>query len=363
MKNISVLIKPASSLCNLRCRYCFYIDESEKREEASHGVMSEEMMDCLIERIAEALHQEGVANISFQGGEPTVAGLDYFRHFVSKMQEYPQIEVHYSLQTNGTLLNEEWSAFFAEHRFLIGVSLDGYESNMNDFRYDIQKIGVYTKVMRGIDFLEKANVEYNILTVVTKNLARHGKALVGFYRSHKFRYVQLIPCLPPLDATQEDDMSLTPELYDTFYLDFFREWKKLVLKGEVISVNLFENLMSMLYGYPPYQCGMIGKCIPQYVIESNGDVYPCDFYCLDEYRLGNIQKSSFEELRGNAGTFLATSTCTKKPCESCRFVNMCNGGCRRQNVCYLDEDTCAYQKVLLKILPELYELLQRKKVQ
>ncbi len=363
MKSISVLIKPASSLCNLRCRYCFYIDESEKREEASHGVMLEEMTDRLIERIAEALLQEGVANISFQGGEPTVAGLDYFRHFVGKMQEYPKIEVHYSLQTNGTLLNEEWAAFFAKHQFLIGVSLDGYETNMNDFRYDIQKKGVYTKVMRGIDTLEKANVEYNILTVVTKNLAKHGKALLEFYHTHKFRYVQLIPCLPSLGSEQEDDMSLTPELYDTFYLDFFREWKKLVFKGEVISVNLFENLMGMLYGYPPYQCGMIGKCIPQYVIESNGDVYPCDFYCLDEYRLGNIQSSSFEDLKVNSEAFLNSSGCTKQPCNICRFVNMCNGGCRRQNVCYLNDSVCAYQKVLTTILPELYELLQRKKVQ
>ncbi|MDO4521109.1 MAG: radical SAM protein, partial [Erysipelotrichaceae bacterium] len=107
-KNISVMIKPASSLCNLRCRYCFYADISENREIASSGIMSEETCDTVIARIAEALGERGTANISFQGGEPTVAGLPYFVHFTEKMKEYPGIKVNYALQTNGTLIDEDW---------------------------------------------------------------------------------------------------------------------------------------------------------------------------------------------------------------------------------------------------------------
>ena len=111
----------------------------------------------------------------------------------------------------------------------------------------------------------------------------------------------------------------------------------------------------MAHGRMPYQCGMLGRCNVQYVIESNGDTYPCDFFCLDEYRLGNLHTASFEELFGTetAKTFVKESGCTKKPCETCRYTNICNGGCRRQNVCYLNEEECAYQKVLDHVLPVL----------
>ena len=356
MKNLSVLIKPASSLCNLRCRYCFYIDESQNREEENHGIMEEEVMLKLTERIAEAMEDGGQVHISFQGGEPTVAGLAYFRSFVSAMDQYRGFDISYSIQTNGTLLNEEWARFFHDHHFLVGVSLDGYESNMNQFRYDAKHKGAYLQVIQGIDLLEKYDVEYNILTVVTEELSRHPKALLQFYKSHKFKYVQLIPCLPPLN--NGDDISLKPQQYASFYIEFFRHWKKEVQKGNVISVNLFENIMAMLNGYPPYQCGMSGRCSRQTIVEANGDVYPCDFYCLDVYRLGNIMDQSLDELSKTkvAEEFIRTSACEKKICESCYFRNICHGGCRRQNICYLEDHYCAYQAVLREIVPQLMEL-------
>lgn len=356
---ISVLIKPASSACNLRCRYCFYADVSENREVASYGIMNEETVRLTAQRIDEALEHEGTANISFQGGEPTVAGLDFFRMFISVMKEYPGITVHYSIQTNGTLIDREWAEFFHENHFLTGVSLDGYQANMDAFRFDPMHKGVYYKVLAGIDALKKANAEYNILTVITADLGRHPKALFDFFRSHKFEYVQLIPCLPGLNET--DDMALTPELYRSFMTEFFDCWYKAVQKGVRMEVNLFENLLGMLQGQPPYQCGMIGRCFVQYVIESNGDVYPCDFYCLDEYRLGNLRDSSFRQLAesGQAAYFLEGSECRKAPCADCPFVDICSGGCRRQNVCYLNDEMCGYRKVLEHVLPKLDRMLQR----
>lgn len=358
-RQISVLIKPASSSCNLRCSYCFYADVSESREVRNHGNMSPETIDCLTARIDEALEHEGTANISFQGGEPTVAGLDYFRSFTQSMARFPNIMVNYSIQTNGTLLDKEWAQFFHDHHFLVGVSLDGYQTNMDRFRYDAKKKGVYYRVLAGIDELKKADVEFNILTVVTSELAAHPKALFEFYRSHKFNYVQLIPCLPGL--YESDDMALTPERYSSFYIQFFRVWREAWMRGTHISVNLFDNLAGMLGGELPYQCGMIGKCFVQYVIESNGDVYPCDFYCLDEYCLGNLKDRSFREMSesAQADSFLAGSACTKKPCESCPYLNFCHGGCRRQNVCYLTDESCAYRQALDVILPELYRMIDR----
>ena len=358
MDTISVLIKPASSSCNLRCRYCFYTDVSENRATASYQTMSEETADIVIQRIADALQLKGKANISFQGGEPTTAGLSFFEMFVQKFQAYPDIQVHYSMQTNATLINDAWAQFLHEHHFLVGVSLDGYQTNMDHYRYDVQKRGVYYQVLRGIDYLKKADVEFNILTVVTKELAQHGSSLLKFYLEHHFDYVQLIPCLPGLNET-ENEISLTPEQYASFYLDFFQAWKKAYTQGHFISVNLFENLAGMLSGVPPYQCGMLGRCSIQYVIEANGNVYPCDFYCLDEDCLGNLKEASLQQLSDSAKAkeFLASNNCMKEPCRNCSVRSYCNGGCRRQNVCYLSEESCAYQKVLLTILPQLQQML------
>ena len=173
-KTMTVLIKPASSLCNLRCRYCFYNDVSENRDMPSTGIMSENTIEVLGERIHQALgHSGGTANISFQGGEPTVAGLSFFKTFTNVMaKQHPEIKTNYSIQTNATLLDDDWAEFFYEHDFLVGVSLDGFESNMNQFRFDENHNSVYYKVLKGIDLLKKHGVDYNILTVITKDLAR-----------------------------------------------------------------------------------------------------------------------------------------------------------------------------------------------
>ncbi|MBQ6333785.1 MAG: radical SAM protein [Erysipelotrichaceae bacterium] len=360
-RQISVLIKPASSLCNLRCRYCFYHDVSENRDIASTGIMNEEVTDILIQRIAEELEEKGIANVSFQGGEPTMAGLDYFKRFVSEMGKHPEIKINYSIQTNGTMIDNEWAKFFKQYDFLVGVSLDGYQTNMDEFRYDINKRGVFYKVLRGIDELKKENVDFNILTVVTSTLAKHPDALFKFLATHHFDYVQLIPCLPGLNE-KENDMALTPELFASFYKNFFMDWNHNYLRdATTMNVNLFENIAGMLKGYPPYQCGMLGQCTSQYVIEANGDVYPCDFYCLDEHRLGNLKDLSFKQMAQSdkAKNFIQDSDCKKKPCENCKYISICNGGCKRQNVCYLKEDYCGYQEVLDLIVPYIYQYIQK----
>lgn len=355
------MIKPSSALCNLRCRYCFYMDESKNRDVPSHGLMDEETMKLLVSRISEYLDGNGTANISFQGGEPMLAGIGYFRTFIEEMKKHPDIEVHYSIQTNGTLIDEEFASFFKGNGFLVGVSLDGYEENMNRFRIGPNIENVHAKVLENIGLLKDAGVDFNILTVVTRDLAKHPRQLFEFYLSENIEYVQLIPCLPAF-GVEDDGMSLTPELYASFYKSFFKSWKKAYLKGRYINVNLFENLIAMLQGYYPYQCGMLGSCSPQQVVESNGDVFPCDFYCLDVYRMGNLKDASIEELRRSDGVkkLMAGSDCEKEICQSCRFRGICHGGCQRQNVCYLQDHCCACQEVLSEIVPELYELMRKR---
>lgn len=353
-KTITVLIKPASSLCNLRCRYCFYADVSENRHIAKTGIMDKDTIDALCCEIDRALSHNGHAYISFQGGEPTVAGIIFFRRFVNVLKQYPGITPHYSIQTNATLLDETWAQFFREENFLVGVSLDGFQSNMDMFRFDAEKQSVYYKVLQGIQLLKKHHVPFNILTVVTKDLARHPKALFDFFLSHQFDNVQLIPCLAGLGET-ENDMSLTPDLYASFFCSLFDCWKKAAERGKCIHINLFDNLVCMLKGMPPYQCGMLGRCQISYIVEANGDVYPCDFYCLDAYKLGNIHTSSFQEMKDSkeAQTFLADNDAMKEQCLTCPYMKICHGGCRRQNICWINKDTCGYRTVLQHILPIL----------
>lgn len=321
--------------------------------------MKNETIDLLISRILEVLRKDsGIVNISFQGGEPTVAGLNYFKYFVEEVNKYPCIKPNYSIQTNGTLIDDEWAKFFKENNFLIGVSLDGFKENTDKFRLDINKQGMYDEIINGIKILEKYDNNYNILTVLTRDLAKKPKELFEFYLENNFKYIQLIPCLPELDGL-DNGISLTEKEYTAFYNSFFDLWKKEVLKGNILSINLFENIAGMLQGYPPYQCGMIGKCIVQFVLESNGDVFPCDFYCLDEYKLGNIKDNSFNELfKKGLEVFVKDSKCTNDYCKTCKYLKICNGGCRRQNICYLNNDSCAYQKVLDHIIPEIKEMLK-----
>ena len=354
MGTVSVLVKPASSACNLRCKFCFYADVAASRTVAGHGVMQPQTAKLLAERLAEACGYSGDAYVSFQGGEPTVAGRGWFRAFVTAMAAYPNVTPYWSLQTNATLLDEAWCAFFAKHGFLVGVSLDGPRSNMDAFRFDAAGEGAFARVMHGIELLRAAGVEFNILSVVTRQLAQKPKQLMQFYLQHGFNDVQLIPCLPPLDGT-DDGMSLRPTDYRSFYLGFFRAWQRAAQQGHLVRVNLFDNVLGMLMGHPPYQCGMLGRCTVQYVIESNGDVYPCDFYCLDEYRLGNLADGALRELGASEGVtaFLDGQACRRTPCDTCPYARICNGGCRRQNACYLTDDGCAYQDVLATIVPAL----------
>ncbi len=347
MKSISILIKPASSLCNLRCSYCFYHDVAENRNVAQYGIMDDKTTEQLIKKAFEAVKENGSVSFSFQGGEPTVAGLAYFENFIQTVNKYKENrQVNFSLQTNATLIDDNWAKFFHEQHFLIGVSLDGYQTNMDKFRYDASKQSVYFRVKKTLQLFKKYDVQYNILTVVTESLAKSPKALYNFYKENHFEYVQLIPCLPFLNGDQSE--ALTPKTYASFFKQIFDLWYEDLLKGQKMSINLFDNLIGMFQTRVPYQCGMIGSCFMQHVIEADGSVYPCDFYVLDSLKTGNINTDTFEMTHqtSTAQEFIKEKATMLKPCLSCQFKNICNGGCKRQNICYLSEEYCGYKEFL-----------------
>ncbi len=360
MRNISILIKPASSSCNLRCSYCFYNDVSENRCVANYGILSLEKASSLIDKAISAIDDNGTVNLAFQGGEPTIAGLDWFKEFVNIVNsKINKQKVNYALQTNCTLVNEDWCKFFYDNHFLIGISLDGSGKNMDKFRLDANGNSVFIKIMKNIELLKKYKVEFNILTVVTESLAKDPEKLYDFYSKNKLEYIQLIPCLPSLnDDHIMDKEALTPESYADFYKSFFDKWYKGTVSGKMMSVNLFDNLIEMINGRMPYQCGMLGKCQNQYVLEGDGSVYPCDFFVLDQYSLGNIESKSFKEMsEGEVAKNFVNGFAENDYCQKCKYVGGCHGGCKRQNVCYLKKDYCGYKEVLDYCLPRLSKII------
>ena len=362
MKYFNALIKPASSRCNLRCKYCFYHDISHHRDVFSYGIMNQKVMEKLIQMVFDYFQEEVMITFAFQGGEPTCAGIDYFHKFIEYVnlhrKEYHHVA--YSIQTNATLLDEKWLDLFEKHHFLVGVSLDGYLENHNLNRIDINQQGTFKTFMKNIVEMKKRNIEFNILTVLTSQLSKHSQKLFNFYNEHQLNNIQLIPCLNELD-TKNSTYSLKPREFFKFYDQLFPLWFQEFQKGNYISYNYFDNLVLLFKGRYPYQCGYLGYCNMQFVIESDGSVYPCDFYCLDQYKIGNIQNDSINDLiRSNVlHTFLKEPKRMSKKCETCRFLRICNGQCKRSNMSYFEDDYCALYEFMNKYEKELYSIARR----
>ena len=339
MPPINILIKPASSACNMACKYCFYRDVAEHREQAFEGMLSLQKMERVIRAGME--YADHSCSFAFQGGEPTLAGLDFYRGVVELEKKYARsgVEIHNAIQTNGMLIDEEWAAFLAENRFLVGLSLDGPAELHNLNRLDTVGEGTFNRVMRTARLMEKHRVEFNILCVVTGRNARSVEKIYRFYRRQGFRWLQFIPCLDSLEQQRgEEKYHLSAENYGDFLIRLFDLWYEDLQRGEYISVRHLDNWLSILLGGQPEACSMTGQCAVQFVVEGDGGVYPCDFYVLDEWRMGTVGESSFAEMqRGEvAAWFIQASLRVPNKCRRCRWYGLCRNGCRRNRMTLLD---------------------------
>jgi uncharacterized protein len=318
-----LLIKPASGLCNLRCRYCFYLDAHAH----SRSVMSLEALEVIVRKACEAAGRH--LTIAFQGGEPTLAGLPFFRRLMELQKQYapPGLTVNNALQTNGRLINDEWAAFFTEHQFLVGLSMDG-PADIHDYnRIDLDSRGSHKDAMRAARLLAQHGAEFNILTVLHAGTAAHIGKVYGFFQRNNLPWMQFIPCI----SKPDDPWNMTAEAYGDCLCRMFDVWYRDVKAKKFVYIRHFENLVGIMRGYPPEQCSMIGVCAPQTVIESDGTVYPCDFYVRENLCIGNLLTDSFEEIeekRAKLG-FVEDSQQVSPACKSCEWGALCRGGCRR----------------------------------
>lgn len=363
MKHISVLIKPASSLCNLRCKYCFYADVTSIREVRSYGKMKQETTEKMIRNIFADLLDGDRLTLAFQGGEPTMAGLSYFEYLTTLVEnQEKKVTVDYSIQTNGILINERWCKFLKKYNFLVGLSIDGHPLYHDLNRLDTRGRGTFHKVLETKHLLEFFQIPFNILCVLTNPLAKEAKKVYRFLQNEQIDYFQIIPCLPDFDQKEASPYALTPQRFASFYHQLFKLWFEDLKQGKYISIKLFDDILNLLVHQQVTACGMLGNCRVQYVIEADGGVYPCDFYVLDEWRLGNITQQTLKEIFNNPQKepFLCSRKELPQKCKQCPFKKMCGGGCKRMSdVMYVDQkqNFCGYQHFLKEFIPHIDEII------
>lgn len=364
MPPLSIMIKPASSLCNMRCEYCFYHDVADHRDVKNFGLMTEETAENLIKKALDFADGESIA-FAFQGGEPTIRGLDFFRFFVKRVAELNirGSKIYYGLQTNGTLIDDQWARFFQRYNFLIGLSLDGDFAN-NSFRIDEKGNNAYYKIIKAADILTKHQVDFNILTVLTGRCAENIDDILKFFKKKGFRYLQFIPCLRPFGDTTESELYMTVEQYTHFLIHGFNAYVKDYVRDQYTSIRYFDNIVHLYLGNHAEQCGICGHCTHQFVAEGNGNIYPCDFYCTDEWLLGNINNDNenFYTLAHceKAIKFLKESLNHSDECKKCKYYPICRaGGCKRSKE---DRNYCeSYRSFFEACLPLFRAFIAEKK--
>lgn len=324
---LQLLIKPVSADCNQSCRYCFYRRTSSLYPATTSHRMSGETLDCLIRRYLQLRLAQSV--FCWQGGEPTLVGLDFYRQAVALMERHGRSgqSVSNAFQTNGLLLDSEWCRFFARYRFLVGLSLDGPPELHDAYRQISPDRGTHADVMRAVRFLREHAVEFNVLSVVTDLTARHAGQIYRYFRELGLGHMQFIPCLETDACGQPAPFSVSPEAYADFLIELFDLWLCEAKTG--VSVRLFDSLLQREVTGESGMCDLDGTCASYLVVEHNGDSYPCDFFVQAEMRLGNIRTTPIESLvrRPPARKLRQARRHPPAKCAQCRWLPLCHGGC------------------------------------
>ena len=335
---IHVLSKPTGAICNLDCSYCFFLDK-EDLYPGSKFRMTDEVLETYIRQLIES-HKTREVTVAWQGGEPTLMGIDFFRKAIAYQEKYrkPGTIFENTLQTNGTLLDDEWCEFFKENNYLIGLSLDGPRELHDANRVDKKGSPTFDRVMRGLRLLQKHGVEYNILTTVNRVNAAHPLEVYRFLRDEvKTTWIQFIPGIERINAdgrtlyqqgTTVSENSVLPEQFGNFLITIFDEWvRKDVGK---IFVQTFEAAVRSWLNMPTGMCFFSPTCGSGVALEHNGDLYSCDHFVEPDYLLGNIAENSMAKLVGSDRQFKFGQdklNTLPKYCLDCEVRFACHGEC------------------------------------
>jgi len=348
-KAFNIMLKPAGSLCNLDCKYCYYLDKAEIYG-GKEPKMSEDMLRTVVK---EYIAANDVPEVTFNwhGGEPLVLGKDFYRKALSFQKEYADGKIiHNTLQTNGTLLDGEWAELFAKGDFLIGISIDGPREIHDAFRKDKGGAPTFDKVVSGIRILQRGGVQFNTMSTVNRKSEGKGVQVYEFLKSLGSRYMQFMPVVEhvkyPLKDGKPDKgarpyivspttpdaviapWSISDIAFGKFMIEIFDKW----LEGDVGNyfVNYFDAALACWCSAQPGICVFAPTCGGNAVIEHNGDFYPCDHFVYPEYKLGNIRERSIREMFSDPvmGRFgIDKRNTLPAKCRKCKWLFACNGEC------------------------------------
>jgi uncharacterized protein len=366
-QGIHVVAKPIGPLCNLNCEYCFYLEKQALFGPGEKYRMSDKVLSAFITNYITS-QPTPVVEFVWQGGEPTLLGIDFFKKVVDLQKPFVKSKtITNSLQTNGTLLDDEWCRFLNRHHFMVGISLDGPKEIHDRYRHDRKADGTFDRVMRGLRLLQEHRVEYNVLACVARETATRPLEVYRFFKQVGVEFIQFTPIVERLaDAcgrerglslalpakldgeepnTEVTPWSVVPREYGDFLIAVYEEWVRHDV-GTVFVMN-FEWALNAWIGNPSPVCVHSKQCGRALVIEHNGDVYACDHCVYPQYKLGNIMTDTLPDIVAKSlrsGFGVSKETTLPRWCRECDVLAACQGGCpkHRFQTTYYDEPGLQY---------------------
>jgi uncharacterized protein len=355
-KAFMVMTKPIGPICNLNCSYCYYLEKERLYNESRNFRINDEVLESFIKQFIEA-HEVPLVTFTWQGGEPTLLGIDFFEKVIALQKKYRgSKKIDNAFQTNGTRLNEDWCRFFTKHDFLVGISIDGPAQIHDRYRKDKAGRPTFDEVMKAIKLLKRFRVEFNTLTVINNANATQPAEVYKFLKKNGSRYMQFIPVVERISQTPTPEgLTLVPpgasveagvadwtvraRQYGKFMITVFDEW----VRNDVgkIYVQLFDVTLANWVGAPPGLCVFAETCGEASVMEHNGDVYSCDHFVYPEYFLGNIMDQPLAEMMSSHRQvqFGKDKRDTlPRQCFACEVRFACHGGCPKSRFAVTPDD-------------------------
>ncbi len=367
LQGIHVVAKPIGPLCNLNCEYCFYLEKQALFAQDEKYRMPDDVLRAFIANYITS-QPTPIVEFVWQGGEPTLLGIDFFKRVMELQKQLAGAKtITNALQTNGTLLTDEWCAFLKKHNFMVGISLDGPKEIHDRYRRDRKGAGSFDQVMHGLKLLQKYKVEYNVLACVARETARNPLDVYHFFKGQGVEFIQFSPVVErladsssrqtslrlagPASLQKEEEQvevtpwSVIPEEYGDFLIAIYDEWVRHDV-GNVFVMN-FEWALNAWIGNPSPVCVHAKQCGRSVVIEHNGDVFACDHCVYPQYRLGNIKHgrlSDMVERSIQSGFGVTKETSLPRWCMECDVLPACQGGCPKHRfmTTYYDEPGLHY---------------------
>ena len=339
MRPFSLLVKPTSADCNIACDYCFYREKKNLYPTAARHRMSTEVLETMIKGYLATPQPSWT--FGWQGGEPTLMGASFFETVLELQKRHAPAgaSISNALQTNGTLLDDHFAQVLKKGRFLVGISVDGPAHLHDVHRRSMDGRGTHADVMRGLETLRRNGVEHNVLTLVSKANVDHPQEVYRYLRGLGLAYHQYIPCVEFEADGSFRPYSISGDEWGRFLNGIFYEWRKEDI--HTVSVRNFDAVLSIMVHDAPVICTTGTDCRQYFVVEHNGDVYPCDFFVQPDMLLGNLQTDQFAQMWHSPKyrTFGRSKKNWNEDCARCEYLRYCAGDCPKMRYAHGDDPT------------------------